>query len=111
MKRWSQFLLCLLLSASIWLIHNLSQEYAGVVSVSVLPAPGSVKLDKTALTLNVEETCKLNPSIPEGTMAEYTYSTSDSGVATVSRDGAVVAVGRGTATLTVTGRLVIVTDV
>ena len=37
MKRWSQFLLCLLLSASIWLIHNLSQEYAGVVSVSVLP--------------------------------------------------------------------------
>ena len=36
MKRWTQFLLCLLLSASIWLIHNLSQEYAGVVSVSVL---------------------------------------------------------------------------
>ena len=36
MKHWPQFLLCLLLSASIWLIHNLSQTYAGVVSVSVL---------------------------------------------------------------------------
>ena len=36
MKRWTQFLLCLLLSASIWLIHNLSQEYAGVVNVSVV---------------------------------------------------------------------------
>lgn len=29
-------MLCLLLSASIWLIHNLSQEYAGVVSMSVV---------------------------------------------------------------------------
>lgn len=36
MKRWPEFLLCLLLSSSIWLIHNLSQEYAGVVSVPVV---------------------------------------------------------------------------
>ena len=36
MKRWTQFLLCLLLSASIWLIHNLSQKYTGAVTVSVL---------------------------------------------------------------------------
>ena len=36
MKPWTQFLLCLLLSASIWLIHNLSQDYAGTVNVSVL---------------------------------------------------------------------------
>lgn len=36
MKRWTQFLLCLLLSASIWLIHNLSQSYTGAVTVSVL---------------------------------------------------------------------------
>jgi len=35
LKHWPQFLLCLLLSASIWLIHNLSQVYAGVVTVSV----------------------------------------------------------------------------
>ena len=36
MKRWPQVLLCLLLSASIWLIHNLSQVYAGVVSIPVV---------------------------------------------------------------------------
>ena len=40
MKRWTQFLLCLLLSASIWLIHNLSQNYAGVVNVSILAQSG-----------------------------------------------------------------------
>lgn len=36
MKHWPQFLLCLLLSGSIWLIHNLSQVYTGVVNVSVV---------------------------------------------------------------------------
>ena len=42
MKRWTQFLLCVLLSASIWLIHNLSREYTGVVNVPVL-ASSSIK--------------------------------------------------------------------
>ena len=42
MKRWTQFLLCLLLSASVWLIHNMSREYTGVVSVPVL-ATSSLK--------------------------------------------------------------------
>ena len=42
MKRWTLFLLCLLLSASIWLIHNLSQRYTGAVTVSVL-AESSLK--------------------------------------------------------------------
>ena len=36
MKNWPHFLLCLLLSASIWLILNLSQTYAGTVSVPVM---------------------------------------------------------------------------
>lgn len=40
MKRWTQFLLCLLLSASIWLIHNLSQQYAGVVDMSIVAHSG-----------------------------------------------------------------------
>lgn len=42
MKRWTQFLLCLLLAASIWLIQNLSQRYTGAVTVSVL-AESSLK--------------------------------------------------------------------
>lgn len=36
MKKWAQLLLCLLVSAGIWLIHNLSQSYANIVSVSVV---------------------------------------------------------------------------
>ena len=36
MKPWAHALLCLLLSSGIWLIYNLSQDYSGLVSVSVL---------------------------------------------------------------------------
>ena len=36
MKNWPHFLACLLLSASIWLIYNLSQTYAGLVTVPVM---------------------------------------------------------------------------
>ena len=35
MKDWGQLFLCLLLSTSIWLIHNLSRSYVEVVSVPV----------------------------------------------------------------------------
>ena len=35
-KYWLQLLLCTLLSAGIWLIHNLSQTYESIVSVPVL---------------------------------------------------------------------------
>ena len=72
------------------------------VSVSVLPAPSEVTLDAKSLTLDVEQTCKLTPSIPSGTMTVYTYSSSDPDVASISKDGAVVALSRGTTTLTVT---------
>ena len=36
MKKWVQFLLCVLLSASFWIVHNLSQDYASIVSVPVV---------------------------------------------------------------------------
>ena len=36
MNRWTQFLLCVLLSAGIWLVYNLLQDYTGVVNVPVL---------------------------------------------------------------------------
>ena len=35
MKNWVQFLLCVLLSASFWIVHNLSQNYTSIVSVPV----------------------------------------------------------------------------
>lgn len=36
MKKWAQLLLCLLISAGIWFIHNLSQSYVNIVSVPVV---------------------------------------------------------------------------
>ncbi len=36
MKKWAQLLLCLLISAGIWLIHNLSQSYVNIVSVPIV---------------------------------------------------------------------------
>ncbi|MBR1578355.1 MAG: YbbR-like domain-containing protein [Bacteroidales bacterium] len=36
MKRWVQFLLCLLFSAGFWLVLNLSQNYVAIVSVPVV---------------------------------------------------------------------------
>ncbi len=36
MKKWVQMLLCLLVSAGIWFIHNLSQSYVSIVSVPVV---------------------------------------------------------------------------
>ena len=33
MKKWAQLLLCLLISAGIWFIHNLSQSYVNIVSI------------------------------------------------------------------------------
>ena len=38
MKKWGNFLLCLLVSAGIWLIHNLSQSYSELVSRQVVAA-------------------------------------------------------------------------
>ena len=36
MKRWFSLLLCVLFSAGIWLVHNLSQTYSEIVSVPVV---------------------------------------------------------------------------
>ena len=40
MKNWSAFLVCLLLSAGIWLIHTLSRTQTDIVTVSVLARSG-----------------------------------------------------------------------
>lgn len=36
MKKWINIIFCVFLSAVVWLIHNLGQEYSGLVSVPVL---------------------------------------------------------------------------
>ena len=72
------------------------------LNVTVLPAPKSVTLDKTSLTLNVGETTQMVPTIEAGTVTEFTFTSSNEDVATVSEEGNVVAVSKGKVTLTVT---------
>lgn len=83
-------------------VHTNAEGVSATVLVKVLPAPDSVKLGKSKLTLNVGETTQLNPVIPEGTLTEFTYTSSDEAVATVSEDGMVATHAKGKATLTVT---------
>ena len=69
--------------------------------VTVLPVPESVQVTET-VTLGVKDTFQLEPVITEGTTTTYIYSTSKKKVATVSPDGLITAVARGTANITVT---------
>ena len=50
---WFNFIPCLLLAASIWFVHNLSQSYADIVNVTVLP---SSNIDGRAEFANSEVT-------------------------------------------------------
>ena len=72
------------------------------VTVTVLPAPKSVRFDPDAVSLNIGETVLLMPAIPEGTATGFTYGTSAPEIATVSEDGTLTAIARGEATVTAT---------
>jgi len=60
-SHWIQLLLCLLLSAGIWLIHNLSQTYVNIVSMPVvaesnLPGHAGVSSSDATITAQVKAT-------------------------------------------------------
>lgn len=73
------------------------------VKKKVIPVT-SISLDKTALTLTEEETCRLTATIDpaDATNQNVTWTSDDTAVATVSSDGLVMAVQAGTATIMVT---------
>lgn len=71
------------------------------VSVTVKPAPKSVSLKQTELTLNVGESTRMEPVIDEGAYTEFSFASSDPNVAEVDDTGLVLAVAEGQATLTV----------
>lgn len=56
-SHWVQLLLCLLLSAGIWLIHNLSQTYVNIVSMPVVAEsnlPGHAGLSSSDATITAQ---------------------------------------------------------
>ena len=57
MKNWVRFLLCVLFSASIWLVLNLSQSYVAIVSVPVVAKSnieGRAAVSKTEATASAQ---------------------------------------------------------
>ncbi len=74
---------------------------AAVYTVQVLPAPGTVKLGASTLTLGVKQSATLKPSIPKGTHASFTWSSKDATIATVSQAGKITGKKAGTTTVTV----------
>lgn len=72
------------------------------LSVTVVPAPGSVGFPYSALHLGVGEKFTLQPTVDPGTAAGFTYKSSSKKVATVSAAGVVKAKKTGSATITVT---------
>lgn len=75
-------------------------------SVVVKQAPARVSFDKTSTTVTKGKTCTLTAVIPSACYAnDYTFTTSDSSIATISKttDNKVVVTGKkaGTATITV----------
>lgn len=56
---WLNFLACVLLSASIWLVYNLSQTYADIVNVTVLPSSNiDGRAEKASTEVTVSARCK-----------------------------------------------------
>ena len=72
-----------------------------VYEVQVVAAPNRVKLDKSSISLGVKESILMTPTIPDGTHASFTWSTSDKTVATVSKTGKITGRKAGKATVTV----------
>lgn len=56
---WLHFLACLLLSAAIWLFHNLSQQYADIVNVTVVPSSNiDGRAENASSEVTVSARCK-----------------------------------------------------
>ena len=67
-----------------------------------IPRPTSVSLNKTALTLDVGKSYTLTKTVsPSNAVTSYTWSSSNTSVATVDGNGKVTAKASGTATITV----------
>lgn len=70
-------------------------------NVTVVKAPSKVTLAPDAVSLIAGTQTRLNVSLPSGTMASWTFSSSAPGVATVDGEGNVAAVAPGTAVICV----------
>ena len=69
--------------------------------IKVVKAPKKVAISSKSLSLKVGDTRQLSAKVPKGTASQFTWSTGNAAVATVSASGKVTAVGVGTTKITV----------
>jgi len=69
--------------------------------IEVKAAPSKVTVPSRKITLGVGETYTVNPSIPESSMTEFSYSSGKTSVASVDENGVITARKKGSATITV----------
>ncbi len=79
-------------------------EVTKEIEIRVVKRVEGVSLDKNEVTLNKGETTTLTATVmpSDAHNKNYTFSSNDESVVTVSEDGTVTAIGRGTAKITVT---------
>ncbi len=78
----------------------IAKAYNGIVgkyAIEVLPTADSVTLNHSAVTLGIGMSQALTAEIPNNTLATLTYESSNPSVATVSEDGTVQAIAKGSA--------------
>ena len=76
-------------------------EFSAFIPVFVYPAVESVSLNKSELDLTIDETFKLTATVaPKEAKQDVTWTTNDTKVATVDKDGVVKAVAPGKTTIT-----------
>lgn len=73
----------------------------GKCKVTVVAAPGKVKLPMKSATLGVKETLAIEPVIPSGSHTSFTYTSEHPSIATVNAKGIVTAREAGSTTITV----------
>ena len=66
----------------------------------VVPLEPLVELDKTSMSLYVGDEGVITPTVIDGSTSDIVWSSSNEAVATVSSDGKVLAVGKGSVTIT-----------
>lgn len=79
-------------------MRTLNGEYS--CAVTVLKAPSKVTLSDSKLVLGLGEEASLSVTLPAGTASSIRFTSSDPTVATVDRDGHIMALGRGSAKIT-----------
>ena len=79
------------------------KKQSAYCTVRVIRPATAVMLNKTRLLLQASEGFTLEPSVPEGeTSEEFSFVSSNSGVASVDENGVITALQDGTTTVTVT---------